>query len=243
MEKNVICIKWGTKFGADYVNRLYKMVEKNLSIPHRFVCFTDNAEGLVEGIEVRDLPEYNDNTAIGDTGWRKLSLFNEKLADLKGTALFLDLDIVIRQDLAPFFEAEGDFLIVKDWDFPKDIIGNSSVFRFKIGRHDFIIDEFIRNRQDIVSKYRNEQAYLSYAMYDAGILQYWPLDWCVSFKRHCLQPWPLCYLKEPIDPVESKIIVFHGKPNPEEAYNGYVSKLGFRYIKPTRWLEKYWQVC
>ena len=53
MEKNVICIKWGTKFGADYVNRLYKMVEKNLSIPHRFVCFTDNAEGLIEGIEVR----------------------------------------------------------------------------------------------------------------------------------------------------------------------------------------------
>ena len=62
MDKNVICIKWGTKFGPDYVNRLYKMVEKNLKIPHRFVCFTDNAEGLVEGIEVRDLPEYNDNT-------------------------------------------------------------------------------------------------------------------------------------------------------------------------------------
>ena len=107
MDKNVICIKWGTKFGADYVNRLYKMVEKNLSIPHRFVCFTDNAEGLVEGIEVRDLPEYNDNTAIGDKGWRKLSLFNEQLADLKGTALFLDLDIVIRQDLAPVWIPAG----------------------------------------------------------------------------------------------------------------------------------------
>ena len=24
MKRNVICIKWGTKFGADYVNRLYK---------------------------------------------------------------------------------------------------------------------------------------------------------------------------------------------------------------------------
>ena len=46
MDKNVICIKWGTKFGADYVNRLYRMVEKNLSIPHRFVCFTDNSEGF-----------------------------------------------------------------------------------------------------------------------------------------------------------------------------------------------------
>ena len=29
MENNVICVKWGTKFGPEYVNRLYKMVEKN----------------------------------------------------------------------------------------------------------------------------------------------------------------------------------------------------------------------
>ena len=57
MEKNVICIKWGTKFGAEYVNRLYRMVQKNLTIPHRFVCFTDNSEGLSDGIEVRELPE------------------------------------------------------------------------------------------------------------------------------------------------------------------------------------------
>ena len=46
MKKNVVCIKWGNKFGADYVNSLYRMVEKNLTIPHRFVCFTDNAEGI-----------------------------------------------------------------------------------------------------------------------------------------------------------------------------------------------------
>ena len=84
LENNVICIKWGTKFGSEYVNRLYRMVEKNLSIPHRFVCFTDNGEGLDEGIEVRELPPYSDNPHIGDKGWRKLSLFNSQLADLKG---------------------------------------------------------------------------------------------------------------------------------------------------------------
>lgn len=45
LDKNVICIKWGDKFGSEYVNSLYKMVEKKLTIPHRFVCFTDNPEG------------------------------------------------------------------------------------------------------------------------------------------------------------------------------------------------------
>ena len=59
MKRNVICIKWGDKFGADYVNRLYKMVEKNLTLPHRFVCFTDNSDGILDGVEIRPLPELN----------------------------------------------------------------------------------------------------------------------------------------------------------------------------------------
>ena len=149
MEKNVICIKWGTKFGSEYVNRLYRMVEKNLSLPHRFVCFTDDSDGLDAGIEVRKLPPYEDNTAIGDKGWRKLSLFNRDLSDLKGTALFLDLDIVIRKNIDAFFEAEGDFIIVKDWDFPDDIIGNSSVFRFEVGKHPDVLEDFYKLGNDI----------------------------------------------------------------------------------------------
>ena len=59
MKKNVVCIKWGNKFGADYVNSLYRMVEKNLTIPHRFVCFTDNAEGIDPGVEIRPFNTYN----------------------------------------------------------------------------------------------------------------------------------------------------------------------------------------
>ena len=105
-QRNVICIKWGTKFDADYVNCLYKMVEKNLTLPHRFVCFTDNSNGLLNGIEVRPLPELNDE-GIPDKAWKKLGLFTKDLADLEGEALFLDLDIVIRDNIDCFFEQEG----------------------------------------------------------------------------------------------------------------------------------------
>ena len=191
MDKNVICIKWGNKFGSEYVNRLYGMVEKNLTIPHRFVCFTDNSAGLCDGIEVRELPPYEDNSAIGDKGWRKLSLFNKELADLHGIALFLDLDIIIRQNIDALFEVEGEFLIVKDWDFDNDIIGNSSVFRFEIGKYPEVLEDFYSLGNDIRKEYKNEQAYLSYAMYKKGILKYWAKNWCVSFKRNCLQPFPL----------------------------------------------------
>lgn len=241
LEKNVICIKWGNKFGAEYVNRLYKMVQKNLSIPHRFVCFTDNSEGLLEGIEVRELPPYSDNPHIGDKGWRKLSLFNEQLADLRGIALFLDLDIVIRQSLDPFFEVEGDFIICKDWDFPNDIIGNSSVFRFEVGKHPDVLENFYKLGNEIRNDYKNEQAFLSYEMHRKGILKYWDSAWCVSFKRSCLQPFPMNFFKMPNDPIEAKIIVFHGRPTPEQARAGYNGKGGLRYVKPTTWLDKYWE--
>ncbi len=241
-DRNIICMKWGTKFGPEYVNRLFGMVEKNLTLDHRFVCFTDNGEGLNPGIEVRPILDIHVDPQIPqDRGWKKLTVFSEKLADLKGLALFLDLDVIIRDNIDCFFKEEGDFLICKDWDFPNDIIGNSSVFRFEVGKHQDVIDNFYALGVKIKDMYRNEQAYLSYEMKNKGILKYWDKDWCVSFKRHCLQPFPVCYFKEPIDPQEAKIIVFHGHPNPVEAYNGYNSKMGFRNIKPTKWLDKYWK--
>ena len=240
MDKNVICVKWGTKFGPEYVNRLHNMVEKNLTIPHRFICFTDNAEGLDENIEVRPLPELNDD-GLPEKAWKKLGLFTSQLADLTGQALFLDLDIVIRDNIDAFFEVDGDFRIIKDWDFENDIIGNSSVFRFEVNKYPDIIENFYKEGKDIRKRYKNEQAFLSHKMHEKGILQYWDKSWCVSFKRNCLRPFPLNFFMQPKDPVESKILVFHGRPTPEQAYKGYWGKGGFRYVKPTKWLDKYWK--
>ena len=39
---NVVCVKYGTKYGADYVNKLYYGVKKHLSLPHTFTCFTED---------------------------------------------------------------------------------------------------------------------------------------------------------------------------------------------------------
>lgn len=241
MDKNIICMKWGDKFDAGYVNRLYEMVEKNITIPHRFVCFTDNGEGINPNVEIRPIPPLCED-GIPDRMWKKLTVFNKDLYDLEGTALFLDLDIIVRQSLDPFFEAEGEFLIIKDWDFPNDIIGNSSVFRFEIGKHPEVLEHFRELGPAVRKHFQNEQAFLTYEMFEKGILKYWDSDWCVSFKRCCLHKFPLCWFKVPRDPEEAKILIFHGKPNPEQAYKGYFGKMGFRMILPTKWLDKYW-VC
>ena len=42
----VICMKWGTKYGPEYVNRLYAMVSRHLTLDFQMVCLTDNADGI-----------------------------------------------------------------------------------------------------------------------------------------------------------------------------------------------------
>ncbi len=43
---NIICIKWGTKYPAYYVNRLYAGIQRHLNRPFRFFCVTDDATDI-----------------------------------------------------------------------------------------------------------------------------------------------------------------------------------------------------
>ena len=56
MFKQIICINWGTKYGSTYINRLYAMVERNITPPFRFVCFTDRNNGIRPEVECHPLP-------------------------------------------------------------------------------------------------------------------------------------------------------------------------------------------
>lgn len=234
-------MKWGDKFPPLYVNTLASMVRRNLRDSYRFVCFTENAEGLDTRIEVRPLPEMELDASLPERGWRKLTMLGNKLADLEGQALFLDLDVLIMDRLEPFFEYPGKFLIVHEWGFRDPIIGNSSVFRFEIGKHQDVLDNFLQNSESVRQQHRNEQAYLSHAIHEKGILQYWPDDWCRSFKRSCMRPFPLCYFQAPRKPENVKIVVFHGNPNPDRAVTGWIGKYGLRAVRPAKWIKESWQ--
>ena len=47
----ILTMKWGTLYTAEDVNRLARQVDRHLARPHRFICFTDDAQGLAPGIE------------------------------------------------------------------------------------------------------------------------------------------------------------------------------------------------
>lgn len=239
MDRNIICMKWGTKYDALYVNRLYSMVQRHLTLPHRFICFTDDAQGLMEGIEAKPLPALDLPKNLPERGWNKLTTLKAPLDDLQGEALFLDLDLLILGNIDCFFEAPGEFLIINDWLYPNRVTGNSSIYRFKVNEHADTLDYFIHHQDEIRERFRNEQAYLSQAMFDKGILSYWPDEWCVSFKRQCMRRWPLGLFLKPKFPAKAKAVIFHGKPDPDQAILGHSGKW-FRPMRPCSWIEKYW---
>ena len=236
---NVLCMKWGTRYGPEYVNRLQAMVSRNLSLPHRFVCMADDFEGLNSKVEALPLPELVLPPGAPDRGWRKLFSFMPSVGDLEGVTLFLDIDIVIIDKIDAFFEHPGDFCIIRDWTLPWRYTGNSSVYRYTIGKHTDVLDYFEANKAEVCSSFRTEQGYLTAREKLANRLVFWPEEWCRSFKRHCMPKGPMGLIKAPAAPAGTKIVVFHGHPKPDEAIRGE-SRKATRPMKPAPWIADFW---
>lgn len=242
----VLCMKWGTKYGAEYVNRLYNMVDKNLSIPFEMICLTDDKTNINNNVTCFDIPPLDLPKGSPERGWNKLSTFEPNLYGLQGQALFLDLDVVITENIDCFFtykqgQEDGRFLVIHDWKKPWRITGNTSVYRFELGTFADVLPYFRQNFDAIRNNFRNEQAFLcDFLKNHYGTLNYWPSDWCKSYKYHCLKKIPLGYFVAPSKPKDVKIIIFHGEVNPPDAISGGGGKW-YRHVLPAPWLAQYWQ--
>lgn len=235
---NVVCMKWGDKYNAKDVNVLHSMVSRHLKLSHRFACLTDNREGINCGIECFDMPLIDVPRDKDCSPWRKLGMFSKHIGDLEGKCMFLDLDIVIVDNIDCFFTFANKFTIIENWTQKGRGIGNSSVYCFNIGQHTDVLEYYKEHITEITSKYSNEQIYLSCRIPE---IDYWPAYWCKSFKRHCIPNYIIRYFKTPVKPKGVKIVVFHGKPNPEDAIKGGFFGNIWKYIRPTKWIEDHWR--
>ena len=247
---NVLCLKWGTRYPPLFVNRLHAGVRRHLAPPFRFVCVTDDASGLDEGIDAVPFPPPPDNWA--PRRWphifAKLMVFRNGFADLEGPTLFLDIDQIIAGDLDCFFAYKpGRFCIIRNWiEWRKRIfralpkIGNSSCFRFEAGKSDRIWQTFLAERGQALDRrfYRTEQAFMTHA---AGEVEWWPEDWVQSFKRSCRRAFPLNLFLPPKPPRGAHILCFHGNPDPDQAIAGYRGKHLDAYTRPAPWVADLWE--
>lgn len=246
MNRNIICMKWGTRYPADYVNRLFNMVSRHLSGEFRFVCFTDDPKGVLPGVECLPIPDIELPEHLANKPWKKLVLWQKPLADLEGQALFLDLDVVITGSLDAFFTYEPEsYCVIHNWTEPKETTGNTSVFRLTIGKYPYIYDNIVGNMDKIYANYKIEQRYISKTIED-GAQKFWPAQWCRSFKHEMIPAWPLRFFKIPLLPDDCKIAVFHGLPDPDDAAIGVWPvkkrwKKLYKFIKPAPWITENWR--
>lgn len=250
----ILTIKWGTLYSAADVNRLHRQVRRHLARPHRFICFTDDMHGLDPEIKAMPLPELGLAKGHADLRWRKLGLFQRGLGGLAGQALFLDLDLVVVDDLSPFFDLPGTFFIIRDDDLFRakplrrmnpardrflHSVGNSSVFRFEIGQHAYILDAYLADPSGATARYEISQQFQSAQLAAHGNLNYWPKGWCVSFKNDCVPRHLSSYLRDPALPQGAKIVLFAGAPKMEDVFAGRGHKW-YRRIGNIDWLRRAW---
>lgn len=259
---NVLCLKWGARYPAFYVNRLYAQVKRHLRRPFRFVCITDDPAGIDPGVDCVPFPD--DPKVIGRP-WPnifiKLCLFKRGFADLNGPTLFLDIDQLVIRELDKFFDYHpGDFCIIHNWVERRKMIfrklpfiGNSSCFRFDAGSDEAhrVYEIFLRDKERGWTDFNwlfcsGSQKFQTRAMAEAGTVTWWPDEWVSSFKRHCIPPFPLNKFLTPRYPKTASIIAFHGRPDLDEAIAGYRAKGTLRTTHltclPTPWADKCWKI-
>ena len=234
---NIVCLKWGNKYGAEYVNRLYAAVQRHVDRrcwPQvRFLCFTDDGQGIAPGIEIHGLP-YSDRL---DIWWNKLWLFSLEMPIPVGETIFyIDLDTLITRDITDLIQAPAQPITVLR-DFYHGIARTagdmgSGLMSWQHGDYDRIWQEFWRDPDGHRQRLEplGDQKWIEICT--QGQRQYWQdrfPDRVVSFKVHC--QWGL--------PDRASIICYHGRPNIPESATQHTRDWKWR-LAPQPWVMQHW---
>ncbi|WP_299746087.1 glycosyl transferase [uncultured Tateyamaria sp.] len=264
MTKQIMCINWGTRYGAPYINRLYQMVAGNITPPFKFVCYTDIREGVWDEVICHDLPPMPGEMPKNTRGkWPKSRLWAETLPDLEGPVLFLDLDVVITGSLDDFFSfgAPEDVVLARNVAKPFHKLGQTSIYRMPVGALADLQRAFAEDPQAVADTYKWEQVFVTKTAPNG--IKFWPKRWVRHFRIECIPLFPLNYFIEPRLPRDARVVIFAGVPNPADAAIGqfsdslpYLPPLQHiaraarqarkfqslrRYVLPSQWVRAIWQ--
>lgn len=250
---NCICMKYGTRYGPEYPNRLYAGLRRQSASDIRLICMTDDHRGLRPEIEVVPLMEESFWPAMfaemDRKGWkspfRKVSMYRPGLVrDLQGPLILLDIDIVVVGPVDDLRDhAPGKVSMRMDWaagpGSPE--LGHGSVEKFEPDLHGYIYEEMARDPIAALNRFAGrEQIYTSRSAEARGDFAPFPDAWIASFKRDCRPPKPLNLILPPRKPPEARVVCFHGEPKMEDAVAGYRGGL-LHSTRRAQWLTDAWR--
>ena len=191
----VWCVYWGDKYPKGYVYRIKREVEKYLTVPHRFVCLTDQKlQGIDTVLQVSDKPGW----------WQKIDLFT-----FSGPALYLDLDIVLTGNIDCFIGTDKQIRMLKNWAVSGHGGCQSSIMYWDDAR--VIYDNYdpaicgTWPPSNVPPLLWGDQE-LCTLLRDNGTLEvdYFDPALALSYKYHCRQGLP----------DDCRAVIFHGDPKP-----------------------------
>jgi hypothetical protein len=235
---NIVCLKWGEKYGAEYVNRLYAGVRRNTTHDFRFWCFTEHAQGICPEITVLDLPmRYGLHT-----WWNKIWLFspaNGLPSDQQ--VLYIDLDTLIVSNIDDIMQVDQVPDIVLLRDFYQGIartagdIG-SGIMSWRQGQYTDIWHEFIQDPEAAIGSVHphGDQAWIAQHVRSWYHWQDLFPDRVVSFKVHCAQGLP----------PTAGVVCYHGRPTiPESVTMSTDHGTAFKkwHVEAAPWVLDHWR--
>jgi len=219
---NVVCVKHGTKYGPEYVNKLYNMVQRHLTIDHRFICFTEDSKKINPNIEIRLLPDRPEITGW----WWKTYMFQMGNFNAADTNLFFDLDMVIISNIDKFITYEPEsFVGLEDLGrvFGKSQKLGSAVLRWKGNKHSKIWDS-IDLKPNLTKRYNGGDQDWIWECCKRDI-KFFPKTWIMSYKWEIRtqeelirkrDKWVFKETRNPNVDKETSVLAFHGTPDLED---------------------------
>lgn len=205
----VVCVlKSGGDFTVDYVKRLRNMVERNTTIPHDFICFTDmnvELDGCVTIPLQNNFPGY----------WSKIEMFRPKVIKSK-RIIYFDLDTVILGNIDDILSISHDFMALKPWNrsnFSQGMFASGMMSWKNDGTYSYIYKQF--QKRTINEYTAGDQQYMSRAIASrGGNVKFWQqsIKGIYSYKRNC----------RPEKPSNARVVCFHGKPRPQDCQESWV---------------------
>ena len=149
----ISCVLTGDKYSEDDVYRLQRQVEKNITLPYRFVCVSDRLIPDVHTIFI----------APNDWGvWNKMHLFN-----LLRETIYFDLDVKIQSNInslvcekLTMVHCDWKPLWVDDTQYGRfNTLKNSSIMSWK-GDYSHIYRDFMKDPDYHMVKYPGTDRFL-----------------------------------------------------------------------------------